>query len=423
MKAVEITGLDVRYGAARILEEIAFSAEQGEMIGIVGPNGSGKTTLLKAMSRIVTPESGEIYYNNQDMADLTFRQLAREVAVVPQEIAIQFDYTVREIVTMGRHPFIGRFASESREDHAICTRAMKLASVDHLAETSVNAISGGERQRVLIARALAQEPKVLLLDEATSNLDISHQIEILSIIRRETVRASIISVFHDLNLASSYCDRILLLKDRQIHAMGPPAEVLTRENIRAVYGVDVIVRKHPLTGRPYILLMYDHERGDPQSRRIHILCGGGTGSELMQTLHAQGIQITTGVLNILDSDYLTAKELGIMVISEPPFSPISEESVSILKRCLTEADLVILLNMPIGRGNIENIRVLNEYKEKVVMYGMDTGIQDYSGGEATRLITDLWGCGALRVESLQEIQNFLSSKRFDEKNENSGVII
>jgi len=409
MKAVEITGLDVRYGAAQILEEIAFSADQGEMIGIVGPNGSGKTTLLKAMSRIVTPDSGEIYYNNQDMANFTFRQLAQEVAVVPQEIAIQFDYTVREIVTMGRHPFIGRFASESREDHAICNRAMKLASVDHLAETSVNAISGGERQRVLIARALAQEPKVLLLDEATSNLDISHQIEILSIIRRETVRATVISVFHDLNLASYYCDRIILLKDRKIYAIGPPAEVLTSEHIQSVYGVEVIVRKHPLTGRPYILLMYANEEEVSRSGIIHLICGGGTGSELMRTLHKKGMQITTGVLNILDSDYLTAEELRIPVIAEPPFSPISDQSVSRLDTYLSDANLIILVNMPVGKGNIANIRGLKGYEEKTAIYGMDTAMQDHTDGEAARLIADLCECGAIKIRNLEEIQNFLES--------------
>ena len=156
---------------------------QGRILGIIGPNGSGKTTLLKAMSRIVAPDSGEVRLSEQDLGTFSFRDLAQQVAVVPQEISISFDYTVREIVMMGRHPYIGRFASETTRDLEICDRAMRLANVTHLAGSSVHEISGGERQRVLIARALAQDPKVLLLDEATSNLDISHQIEILNIIK------------------------------------------------------------------------------------------------------------------------------------------------------------------------------------------------------------------------------------------------
>ncbi|NMA10853.1 MAG: ABC transporter ATP-binding protein, partial [Methanomicrobiales archaeon] len=244
MKPVEIIDIDVSYGAKKVIEAVSLSAGQGEILGIIGPNGSGKTTLLRAMSRIVARDEGEIYLNDRNLNLFSFRELAQQIAVVPQDISIGFDYTVRDIVMMGRHPYIGRLASETARDRETCDRAMHLANIAHLAGSSVHEISGGERQRVLIARALAQEPKILLLDEATSNLDISHQIEILNIIRGLTGSITVISVFHDLNLAAYYCDRLIMLKDRRVFAVGEPRDVLTQETLNAVYGIDVLVKTH-----------------------------------------------------------------------------------------------------------------------------------------------------------------------------------
>ena len=182
-KPIEVLDLDAAYGVKKILEDITFSVEKGEFLGLIGPNGSGKTTLLKVLSKIITPEAGTVYLNGRDLEEIAFRELAQNLAVVPQEVTIGFDYTVREIVMMGRHPYISRLRAEDADDLRLCNQAMELTRVETLANASINEISGGERQRVLIARALAQEPKILLLDEATSNLDISHRIEILNIIR------------------------------------------------------------------------------------------------------------------------------------------------------------------------------------------------------------------------------------------------
>lgn len=179
---------------------------------------------------------------------------------------------------MGRHPYIGRLASETARDLEICDRAMHLANVAHLAGSSVREISGGERQRVLIARALAQEPKILLLDEATSNLDISHQVEILNLIRSLTGKITVISVFHDLNLAACYCDRLIMLKEKRVVTVGKPGEVLTREALKTVYGIDALVKLHPMTGKPYILPLYEHTAECRSERSVHVVCGGGTGS-------------------------------------------------------------------------------------------------------------------------------------------------
>mgnify|MGYP000886618103 CR=1 FL=1 len=410
MKPVEIIDIDVSYGARKILEAVSFYADRGEILGIIGPNGSGKTTLLKAMSRIVAPDSGEVRLSEQGLGTFSFRDLAQQVAVVPQEISISFDYTVREIVMMGRHPYIGRFASERSEDLEICDHAMHLANVTHIAGSSVHEISGGERQRVLIARALAQEPEVLLLDEATSNLDISHQIEILNIIKGLTEDITVISVFHDLNLAAYYCDRLIVLKDRRVYAAGPAKDVLTRETLNTVYGIDALVKPHPLTGKPYILPTYKYAAKRQPERGVHVVCGGGTGSDLLYALHKEGFRVSTGVLNVFDTDYATATALNIPCVTEAPFSAISPGAREDLARCIAAADAVVVTAMPVGQGNIENIRILEGYRNKrIVLLNGDThrSFQDCTGGEAEAIIYGLLERGAVTAERIEQVLQFL----------------
>ena len=411
MKSVEIIDIDVSYGAKKILEEISFHADRGEVLGIIGPNGSGKTTLLKAMSRIIAPDSGEVRLDDQSLVSFDFRELAQQIAVVPQDISIGFDYTVREIVMMGRHPYIGRLASETARDLEICDRAMHLANVAHFAGSSVREISGGERQRVLIARALAQEPKILLLDEATSNLDISHQIEILNLIRGLT-KITVISVFHDLNLAAYYCDRLIMLKDRRVYAAGPPGAVLTRETLNAVYGIDALVKPHPLTGKPYILPLYEHTANSQPERSVHVICGGGTGSDLLYALHREGFRVSAGVLNVFDTDYATATALGIPCVTEAPFAAISPGARDDLGRCIGAASAIVVTAMPIGQGNIENIRILRDYRDRPLILlcgGANLSFQDCTGGEAEAIIHELLDRGAITAERNEEVLRILET--------------
>ena len=410
MKPVEVIGIDVSYGAKKVLEAVSLSAKKGEILGIIGPNGAGKTTLIKAMSRIVAPENGEIYLNARSLDSFSFREMAQQIAVVPQGISISFDYTVRDIVMMGRHPYIGKLSSATSRDLEICDRAMRLANIAHLAGSSVNKISGGERQRALIARALAQEPKILLLDEATSNLDISHRIEILNIIRSLTGEVTVISVFHDLNLAAYYCDRLIMLKEKKIFAVGEPGDVLTRETINAVYGIDVLVRAHPLTGRPYILPVYEPIMEHQSERTVHVVCGGGTGSDLLYALHREGFRVSTGVLNVFDTDYATATALGIPCVTEAPFAAISPGARDSLGRCIDAASAIVVVAMPIGQGNIENIRILRDYRDRPVILlcgGANPSFQDCTGGEAEAIIHELLDRGAVTAERIEDVLRVL----------------
>jgi iron complex transport system ATP-binding protein len=234
----------------------------GEILGIVGPNGSGKTSLLKLLAKILRPENGTIALFGRSLETAAQHEVARQVACVPQDNHPTFSFSVAETVLMGRFPHRRRsrwdygFGWDSAEDCAVARQSMATMDVTHLAERSIMDLSGGERQRTVIARALTQEPQVLLLDEPTAFLDLQHQLEICSVLRslNEGRGLTIVIVSHDLNIASQYCDRIVMLKDGEISAMGSPAEVMRADVLQTVYGCSVLVDSHPQSGLPRITL-------------------------------------------------------------------------------------------------------------------------------------------------------------------------
>ena len=245
-----------------VLDGLTFAVDAGEILGIVGPNGSGKTSLLKLLARVLRPHVGDMALFGRDLGALSQVEVARTVAFVPQESPQVFSFTVMETVLMGRYPhFRGAkwsagFGWESSEDVRIAEQAMQSTDLIHLAGRSVMDLSGGERQRCMIARALAQAPQVLLLDEPTAFLDIQHQIEICTIVRRlkEERGLTVVLVSHDLNLASQYCDRILMLKAGTLFRLGLPHEVIEVDVLRAVYGCDVLIDRHPESGAPRVTM-------------------------------------------------------------------------------------------------------------------------------------------------------------------------
>lgn len=245
-----------------VVDGPTFDVQAGEILGIVGPNGSGKTSLLKLLGKVLRPQAGEVTLLGRDLLTMPQREVARIVALVPQETQQIFPFTVVEMVLMGRYPhhpgatWSAGFGWESAEDLAVATQAMESMDITHLADRAVTDLSGGERQRCMIARALAQVPQVLLLDEPTSFLDLQHQIEICAIMRRlkDERGLTVVLVSHDLNLASQYCDRILMLKEGRLFRLGTPDEVISRDLIRAVYGCEVLVDRHPESGVPRVTL-------------------------------------------------------------------------------------------------------------------------------------------------------------------------
>ena len=256
-KELVVEKVNFSYGQRSIIQDVSFQVKAGEMLGIIGPNGSGKTTLLKIITRLLVPERGRILIDGQDTASWSLRTLARTMAVVPQETQINFEFSVRDIVEMGRSPYLRRFQAMSNQDREIVEKAMEATNVLSLAERPMTELSGGERQRVIVARALAQEPQVLLLDEPTASLDINHEVEIFQLLRRLTSQKGLITivVLHDLDLAAEYCDQLLLLAQGKVIADGSAEEVLQAETLASVYGVDVVVYPNPLTGKPQVQVL------------------------------------------------------------------------------------------------------------------------------------------------------------------------
>jgi iron complex transport system ATP-binding protein len=253
--AMRASAVRAGYPGVPVLQGVSIDVAAGEMLAIVGPNGAGKSTLLKVLGGSMKPTAGSVELFGSALASIERRELARTVASVGQENAVAFRFTVLEIVLMGRAPHLGAFRFESHRDLEIATAALQRFELAHLAARHVQELSGGERKRVFLARALAQEPKIALLDEPTAFLDLKHVAEIFARFRELSAERgmTVIATLHDLNAAALYADRVLLLSDGAAVAYGTPAEVLTTENLERVYDTEVYVGRNPSTGSLMIL--------------------------------------------------------------------------------------------------------------------------------------------------------------------------
>ncbi|RRJ67171.1 ABC transporter ATP-binding protein [Paenibacillus oralis] len=231
-----------------LIEAISLEIREGEFVGLIGPNGSGKSTLLKNMYRVLKPDMGGVYLNGQNLSRMTHKETARQMAVVSQEANVAFDFTVMDIVMMGRAPHKRMLEADSARDREIAEQALARVGLGHAAISSFSTLSGGEKQRVLIARALAQEAGFLILDEPTNHLDIRYQLQMMDLVK--TLQLTSLAALHDLNIAAYYCDRIYVLEAGRIVASGTPDEVLQQDLLRRVFGVETQISRHPYTGKP-----------------------------------------------------------------------------------------------------------------------------------------------------------------------------
>ena len=424
MVCLEVHNVAFSYRAREVLQGITFRVSQGDLVGLIGPNGSGKTTLLKTISRSLFPKCGRVLLQEKDLLSLSSRELAQRLGVVGQEEETDFPFRVWEVVLMGRFPHLVRFREETRLDKEKAWKALELTRISHLAERLITELSGGEKQKVLLARALAQEPEILLLDEPTSHLDISHQIELLDLINhlRYTQRLTVIMSLHDINLASQYCDCLILLHEGKIFSLGAPEEVLTQESMQKVFGSQVWVTFHPAHGRPQILLLprlsaaggMDKSEGKGHSGpRVHIIGGGGMAAPLLDSLVSRGFAVTLGIVNINDGDWERGRFLGINMSEAPPFSSFTAAQYKANLDLMRQAEFIVLADIPFGHGNILNLKgayqVLQEGYPVLVING-DIGGRDFTGGEASFWFRQLLQEGAAVFEHWREVVRFLEER-------------
>lgn len=410
---LDVESVTCYYGAMKILKEVSLSARKGEFFGIIGPNGSGKTTLLRCISRVIKPKIGRVVMGEKDVSSLGKKELAKDLAVVSQHLKADLMFTALEVVIMGRVPHLGRFQSESKRDLDIAMWAMEQTNSLQFADRPISEISGGERQRVFIARALAQESKLLLLDEPTANLDISYQLEILNLIKEMSKKEglTVIVAIHDLNLAAQYCDKMALLNRGEIISLGNPEDVLTPENIKKAFNVDVIVKRHEMTSSLYVTpIQVKEELKKGKGIRIHLICGAGTGSSLMNFLTKGGHEVTAGVLNVLDTDHETAQSLGVTVVSEAPFSPITENAHAANLRLIENSDLVLMTSLPFGPGNLLNLEAAKfalDRRIPLFIFKEHAANHEFVFEEAKSLLKDIKKAGVKAISSSEELMKII----------------
>jgi len=417
MVILKINDVDCYYDSVKIIENVSFSVQTGDFLGILGPNGSGKTTLLKSISRVLKPRKGIILLEDLDIYTLKALDVTKQLAVVSQGSMIAFDFTALEVVLMGRSPHLSRFAVESEKDEVIAQKSMEYTGTWHLANRLITELSGGEQQRVIIAKALAQEPQVLLLDEPTTHLDLSNQLEVMDLLKKLCVEKKllVVGVFHDFNLAARYCDSLILLKDGKITATGKSEDVLTSENIKAIFDIDTIVKQNPITKLLYVIPL-SKKRDQPNRHvRVHLICGAGTGSALMKNLTDVGYTVTAGVLNLFDTDQETADFLKISIVSEAPLSPITDVAHKANLALINKADAVVLTSFPFGYGNIRNLDAATFALEKnvptIVLDEVPLERRDFTKGEAKKKMFKLKSKGAIFVVCQNELFSVLNDIR------------
>ena len=255
--AIDVQNLSHAYGDLPVLNNITFAVSKGDFFIIIGPNGSGKTTLMKVISGILRPQNGQLEIMGRSIDNYTRKNLAQTIAFVPQTIPGDFPFTVTEIVLMGRSPYLGMLGLEQEIDLEIAQQAINFTGIEHLAHRKLDQLSGGEQQRVFIARAICQQPQVILLDEPTSSLDLAHQVRLMDLMERlKTDKGvTVVMVSHDVNLAAMYGNRLLLLNQGQIMRLGPPEEVLTFQTLEETYGCTLLVDESPLGKIPRVTLV------------------------------------------------------------------------------------------------------------------------------------------------------------------------
>ncbi|GAB3026128.1 heme ABC transporter ATP-binding protein [Natronobiforma cellulositropha] len=353
---VDISDLSLSLGGQQILSDVSLSVERGEVVGLIGPNGAGKTTLLRALTGVLTPDAGTVVVDGETVHALSSRATSRLLSVVPQETTVSFAFDVRSIVEMGRTPYRSRFSPPTADDRKLIEDALERTATDSLAERSIGTVSGGERQRVLLARTLAQDTPVIVLDEPTASLDIAHQVETLELVCDLAAEGkTVIAAIHDLDLAARYCDSLVLLADGTVLERGPPETVLTSAHLERAFDATAAITKHPVTGSTNVTTLpsdsvaFDTREGGPP--RVHVVGSGGTAAGVLARLAAAGVDASLGPVTATDVAAETAAQLGVDTLTVDPFSPLERTTVDALERELAAADVTILADLRVSVGN------------------------------------------------------------------------
>lgn len=387
---IEIDDITIKYGDYEVLKNISFNVKKGEFTSIIGPNGAGKSTILKAIMKNIYLSFGDIKIKEKSIKNMSHKEKACILGFVPQEFSISFDFSVYDIVAMGRNPHKEKFKKSKYDDDKIIDESLKKTNTYDLKDKSFNSLSGGEKQRVIIARALAQQPEILILDEATSSLDIHHQLDILELIHslnRED-GLTVLTIMHDLNLASRFSDKIILLSKEGIVKQGKPREVIDEQVLKNVYDMDMVVRENKLLSYTEIIPLRIRKAKEDKKIHIHIVCGGGTGEYIIQKLYSERYEMSCGILNEGDSDLEICRSLNIDYVAEYPFSKFSDGSIKKNKVFIENSNIIVVTDVAIGYGNLDNIKMIENIMDKkiIILHSIN---RDFVDGEYEKILNEM----------------------------------
>jgi iron complex transport system ATP-binding protein len=367
---IDVEDLTVSRGGQTVLDGVSLSASAGELVGVVGPNGAGKTTLLHTINGVLDPDAGTVRLRGQRIDELQARETARLAATVRQDTSVGFEFTVEQIVEMGRTPYHGRFGSGDDDGRAMVERALERTDTTRFADRPIGTVSGGQRQRVLLARALAQDTPVLLLDEPTASLDVNHQVRTLELVEDVVAGGkTAIAAIHDLDLAARFCDRLVLLSGGRVLASGTPADVLDAEQVSDAYETRAAVATDPITGTPTVRAL---RRRPDRDGHAHVIGGGPLGSRVIEQLDGNGLTVTAGPLPAGDVAAETAQARDLGCVTAPPFEQLDSATRERVQRSVATADVTVVIPDLL---DAEVVRALVDERLPVVVLAPD-GVVD-----------------------------------------------
>jgi iron complex transport system ATP-binding protein len=341
---IDLEDVAVALGDTPVLREAALAVEAGELVGLVGPNGAGKTTLLRTINGVLTPDAGDVRVAGETVVGRPARDVGRRVATVPQQTHVAFAFTVEQLVEMGRTPHRPRLGADP--DPGAVDRALERTDTARFRDRRIDDLSGGERQRVLLARALAQETPAFVLDEPTANLDINHQVGVLSLVR-ELVAADrgALAAIHDLDLAARFCDRLVVLADGRVQAEGPPAAVLERDVLQAAFDTETAVAADPVTGTPTVTALADRPAGGP---RVHVVGTGPRTARTLAVLTEAGAVPSLGPVPRGDVAAVAADALDLPTVRSDPLTAPDDATLARARDLRTDAESCVYVPHPEG---------------------------------------------------------------------------
>lgn len=349
---LKTNNLSVGYNNKVVISNINVEVKNGEILCLLG-NGAGKTTLLRSLSKLISPIKGEIYLNGVNINCISRKALSKKMALVLTNRLLGDLMTVQDIVNIGRYPYTGFFGSLSKKDLIMVDEALESVDALHLKKRYFDELSDGEKQKVLVARALVQEPEIIILDEPTTHLDIKHRLELINILKKLSKEKSIsvILSLHEIDIALKSCDKVALIKNNKVIAYGQPEDVVDEDIINSLYELD---------DKNFNSLLGSVEISNKSKNEVFIIGGGGKATPIYRAFTKKGIGLYSGIIHENDIDYEIGRTMGIKMFTENPFEPISDESFDLAIRNLNDSKIIIDTGFSVGETNKRNIDIIKE---------------------------------------------------------------